>query len=104
MNIIQEVRSLNDRYNKILGKSKKLMEAVDGHAEQIAEHLENIRRLLGIDNLICSICCKDRVSHCVDTCHHCFCQGCARRCMRDRCMICRQPVTSVYKIFLPTTN
>lgn len=97
---IREVRGLTEKYNKLLSKSKSLITNMDGHVQHVTEHLSEIKKLLGLESVTCSICCKDKITHCVDECRHCFCETCARRCMRGRCMVCRANVTAIYKIFL----
>ena len=98
-----ELGKLNEQTDKVLCRTRKLIQELDSEARFVKEHLNRVKTMLGISSEThCIICFKQEPTHCLDTCHHVFCHECATKCLRSsarKCFICRQAVTSIFKIY-----
>ena len=96
-----ELGKLNEQTDKVLCRTRKLIQELDSEARFVKEHLNRVKTMLGISETHCTICFKDEPTHCLSECHHVFCHKCATKCIRPprKCFVCRQPVTSIFKIY-----
>ena len=53
---IQELKTLSDKYNKLLAKLGRLISSLDEHTSAIQQHMQRVKKLLGISSPICSVC------------------------------------------------
>ena len=97
-----ELRKLNEKTDRILSKTRKLIQELDCEAQLVMEHVNKVKSMLGIPESHCCICFKQEPTHCMDPCHHVLCYDCANKCLRSsarKCFVCRQPVTSIFKVY-----
>ena len=98
---IRELKKMNEKTDKLLSRTRKLIQEIDSEAQLVIEHVNRVKQLLGLTETHCCICFKAEPSHCLEPCHHVFCYDCANKCLRNsarKCFVCRQAVTSI-KIF-----
>jgi len=66
--------------------------------------LHDMRHQIGSDDMpvgTCPICYDAAVSHCLTPCGHCLCDACLERdTARERCFMCRTPVSQIIKLYL----
>ena len=99
--LVNELKDLCVKNDKFLKRTQKLNETLVEQTDTLVNSVQNIRKMLGVEPKNCPVCCERPSTHCLETCHHCFCDLCASRCLRGRkCFICRTAVTATFKIFL----
>ena len=99
---LTELGRLNEKTDKLLSHTRKLIQDLDSEARAVKDHLKRVKQMLGIPETACCICFKQEPTHCLDSCHHVFCYACATKCLRSsskKCFICRQVVNSIFKIY-----
>ena len=99
---LMELGKLYENSDKLLTRTRKLIREIDVEARCVKEHLSRVKSMLGIKGFTCCICFKQEPTHCLEKCHHVFCYDCANKCLRTsarKCFVCRQPVTSIFKVY-----
>ena len=99
---LAEIDKLNQKADKLLARTGKLIKTLDSEVQVVKEHLNRIKSMLGIAETNCCICFKNEPTHCMDPCHHVLCYDCANKCLRSsarKCFVCRQQVTSIFKVY-----
>jgi hypothetical protein len=98
---ISEIRGMSEKTSKLVSRTKRLIEVLDTQTNAVIESMSRVKSVLGIEEKLCPICCKEQPTHCIDTCHHLYCHICCRKALRSgKCFICRQEVTAMFKVFL----
>jgi len=87
---LNRVRTLN---NHLISKTEKLIEELNNLLEKVQKKDAPKK---------CSICLTRPLGMCLVSCGHCVCTDCAERCKstRNRCYICRTPVTQIVKVYI----
>jgi hypothetical protein len=102
--LVHEIKHFSDKTVKILTKTRRLIDTLDDQTRIVVEHMDRIKKILGVDNKRCPVCMSsvNTPNFCVDPCHHMFCGSCSSKCLRppSKCFICRQPVVARFKVFI----
>ena len=98
---VAQIRALSEKTNKLVSRTRRLLEILDTQTQVVSESLSRVKTVLGVDEKLCPICCKEEAHHCIDTCHHMYCHACCHKALRSgKCFICRKDVTAMFKVFL----
>ena len=54
-NTLAGLKTLTEKYNALLSKSRRLITNLDDHTKQVVEHLDMVKNLLGISEPHCSV-------------------------------------------------
>ena len=99
--LVLELKTVAEKSNKLMSRTKRLCENLDNETKHLMETMGRIKKILGIEDKLCPICCRDKPLFCIDICHHLMCELCAKRCLRStKCYICRANATAIFKIFI----
>ena len=98
---VAEIRQLSEKANKLVSRTRRLLEVLDTQTKVVVESIARVKSVLGVDDNLCPICCKEPAIHCIDTCHHMYCHACCHKALRSgKCFICRKEVTAMFRVFL----
>jgi hypothetical protein len=99
--IFSELEHLSEKTHLLALKTRTLVSNIDAETRHVKTHIANIKKILGPDVKMCSICDEQPPDTAVDKCFHVFCKNCAQKALRSRrCHICRGDVKSIFKIFI----
>ena len=88
--LISSKISIDNNISQKLLLSSKINNSISTYKNMINSCSENTK--LNIPEFMCSICCDNKISNCLNPCGHTFCTGCINK-MTSRCFIC----SSIYK-------
>ena len=64
---LTEIGKLNEKTDKLLCRTRKLIQDLDSEAHAVKDHLKRVKQMLGIPETACCICFKHEPTHCLDS-------------------------------------
>jgi len=60
-----EIQNLSEKTHALIKKSNHLIHTLDEETKLVKKHIDNIKKILGVEDKKCSICCKGSRNYCL---------------------------------------